>query len=364
MDDAKIALPKFLRLFTDNGVPVKTAMAVSGKIYKTYNAPNSLRALEDISLVRAGVDDKDTRKLVLSALRKAGYGPARAAGKRLAETDPVAGPSSEALTATTPTRKRRRTEDKNDLLPSAAPDDASQYGSLDFAEVLDPARIAGHRTIVNRAPLMTAWASVVAERLGFAREEALSIASAFTEMNAITKGVSLGIYDKGKSKALDAGGTQPYVDLMGRRVALFRLQGARGEDAQWRALAPREGKPVAPSAAFAYISRALRHTAPYVVGALRLLAASYAPDELNTKGYALYAEFRPVVEGWGQRSEVSCDTILALREAGAVKAEATVASPNVGLEPVKHEEQPPVTLPSASASNSSTQVNDNMPSKT
>lgn len=30
-------------------------------------------------------------------------------------------------------------------------------------------------TIVNRAPVMTAWAMVVAERLGFKREEALSI---------------------------------------------------------------------------------------------------------------------------------------------------------------------------------------------
>lgn len=29
--------------------------------------------------------------------------------------------------------------------------------------------------ITNRAPVMTAWAMVVAERLGFMREEALSI---------------------------------------------------------------------------------------------------------------------------------------------------------------------------------------------
>lgn len=31
------------------------------------------------------------------------------------------------------------------------------------------------RTVINRAPLMTAWATIVAERLGFEREEALSI---------------------------------------------------------------------------------------------------------------------------------------------------------------------------------------------
>jgi hypothetical protein len=30
-------------------------------------------------------------------------------------------------------------------------------------------------TVVNRAPVMTAWATIVAERLGFRREEALSI---------------------------------------------------------------------------------------------------------------------------------------------------------------------------------------------
>lgn len=30
-------------------------------------------------------------------------------------------------------------------------------------------------TVVNRAPLLTAWAMIVAERIGFDREEALSI---------------------------------------------------------------------------------------------------------------------------------------------------------------------------------------------
>ena len=169
-------------------------------------------------------------------------------------------------------------------------------------------------------------------------------------MNAITKGVSLGIYAKGKEKGLDADGSQPYVDLMGRRVALFRTQGdeRRGQPDQWRALSPKEGKPIAPSAAFAYISRAVRHTAPFVVGALRLLAASFEPGELNAKGYGLYADFRPEVEGWGQRSEVSCDRILALRKKGhdtenAVKTEEALPSvrhspfkPEAGL--VKHEE--------------------------
>lgn len=100
---------------------------------------------------------------------------------------------------------------------------------------------------------MTAWSFIVAERLGFSREEALSIgersslftgmhslraamrcslqpllpsphatfmiASVYTEMNAISKGVAIGIYTEDKKNGVEAskGGSQPYVDLMGRR---------------------------------------------------------------------------------------------------------------------------------------------------
>lgn len=44
-------------------------------------------------------------------------------------------------------------------------------------------------------------------------------ASVYTEMNAISKGVSLGLYDEKKKDGVEAsrGGSQPYVDLMGRR---------------------------------------------------------------------------------------------------------------------------------------------------
>lgn len=49
------------------------------------------------------------------------------------------------------------------------------------------------------------------------------IASAYTEMNAISKGVSLGIFDQGKGKGVEVvkGASQPYVDLMGRRYVFL-----------------------------------------------------------------------------------------------------------------------------------------------
>lgn len=76
-----------------------------------------------------------------------------------------------------------------------------------------------------------------------------------------------------------------------------------------------KGEPIEPSTAFAYISRSFRQTVPHIVGAMRLVANTYTPDELNKKGFALYAEFRPEVDGWGKRAEVTCKRILSMRKA-------------------------------------------------
>ena len=95
----------------------------------------------------------------------------------------------------------------------------------------------------------------------------------------------------------------------------------------WRALS--SGMPVAPSSAFSYITRALRQTAPYVLGALRLLAGSYAPAELNRRGFALYADFRPDVQEWGGRAEVRCTTILSLRSKTVKKEDEGLPPSNV-----------------------------------
>jgi hypothetical protein len=64
---------------------------------------------------------------------------------------------------------------ENELLPGPAPDEGAALGSLDFHEILDEDALKLKSAVVNRAPVMMAWACVVAERLGFSREEALSI---------------------------------------------------------------------------------------------------------------------------------------------------------------------------------------------
>ncbi|KAJ2990027.1 hypothetical protein NUW54_g8602 [Trametes sanguinea] len=156
-------------------------------------------------------------------------------------------------------------------------------------------------------------------------------------MNAVTKGVSLGIYKDGEQRGKEASrtGSQPrHIGAYAKSYSLAlaalnawlahhcldgpilssthtRIPLYQTASSQWHALS--SGKPAPPAAAFSYIARALRQTAPHIVGALRLLAASYPPAELNEKGFSLYAEFRPASEGWGQKGEVRCSSILALR---------------------------------------------------
>lgn len=114
-------------------------------------------------------------------------------------------------------------------------------------------------------------------------------------------------------------------------------------NSQWRALSA--GAPVSPTSAFSYVTRALRQTAPNIVGALRLLAESFPPKELNEKGFSLYADFRPQSEGWGQRGEVRCSTILGLRKVSGESAEkgglATRDDAPSAVDNIVHLEPPP-----------------------
>src|SRR5271167_610206 len=47
---------------------------------------------------------------------------------------------------------------------------------------------------INRAPILTLWAAVVAERLGFTHDEALTLGRAVAGLNAYSKGKALGIF--------------------------------------------------------------------------------------------------------------------------------------------------------------------------
>jgi hypothetical protein len=50
------------------------------------------------------------------------------------------------------------------------------------------------KILINRAPVLTLWAAIVAERLGFNSDEALSLGKALAGLNAQSKGRRLGIF--------------------------------------------------------------------------------------------------------------------------------------------------------------------------
>ena len=48
--------------------------------------------------------------------------------------------------------------------------------------------------MINRAPVLTLWAAVVAEMLGFNNNEALTLGRAVAGLNAYSKGVALSLF--------------------------------------------------------------------------------------------------------------------------------------------------------------------------
>jgi len=153
---------------------------------------------------------------------------------------------------------------------------------------------------VNRAPVLTLWAAVVAERLGFDRDEALTLGRVVAGLNAYAKGKSLGLFKpapedvKLERKRL-AAGRQMRVELLHRAVPVARTADGL------RAIS--KDKPVAPESVQRYLQSKFGDALPAVERAMLDLAKSMTPDELAQRAYALYEVFRPDVpagtRGWG-----------------------------------------------------------------
>lgn len=80
-----------------------------------------------------------------------------------------------------------------------------------------------HSTIsINRAPVLTLWAAVVSQRLGFSEDEALSLGRAVAGLNAQAKGRRLGIFKPHERKPKEARekerGERFFIEVCGRTV--------------------------------------------------------------------------------------------------------------------------------------------------
>ncbi|HEX7976090.1 MAG TPA: hypothetical protein VF498_16905 [Anaerolineales bacterium] len=169
--------------------------------------------------------------------------------------------------------------------------------------------MAAQKVKINRAPVLTLWAAVVAERLGFDSQEALTLGKAVAGLNAQSKGQRLGIFEPDAEKVEKARERQPgedfFIRLLGRSVPALNTDGGV------RAVV--KGRPANPSSVQRYLERKFTGHLPDVRAAMEALAASYSPSELAPKAYALYEKFRPEipegVRGWGAEGELDLDAI-------------------------------------------------------
>lgn len=170
---------------------------------------------------------------------------------------------------------------------------------------------------INRAPVMTLWASVVAEQMGFDSDAALTLGKAVSGLNAQSKGQRLGIYDdspRDDEERRAARERQPdeqyMIGLLGRAVPVMDTkQGVR---------AVNDGRPENPAAVERYLKTKFKDALPEAREAMRALAKSMPVDELKRRAYALYEEFRPEVpagkRGWGAAGTLDLEKIRSLGE--------------------------------------------------
>ena len=168
------------------------------------------------------------------------------------------------------------------------------------------------RILINRAPVLTLWASTVAERLGFDQDEALSIGKAVAGLNAQSKGQRLGIYkptppEVKKARARKRG-EEFFVEICGRQVpAINTPAGVR---------AVNKNQPIESRSVERYLESKFGESFVPARSAMRDLAKAFRPEQLSKNAFSLYAEFRPVipegVRGWGAKGNLDIDRIRSL----------------------------------------------------
>lgn len=166
---------------------------------------------------------------------------------------------------------------------------------------------------INRAPVLTLWAAVVAEGLGFRWEEALTLGRAVAGLNAYSKGVSLGLYNptpeaEQKARRKREEGEALHVDLLHRAVPAVQTPDGL------RALS--KDQPISPSGVDRYLRGKFGDRLDDARKAMERLAQSFSSDELAVQAYALYEKFRPAipagVRGWGAAGNLDLDRVSSL----------------------------------------------------
>ena len=163
--------------------------------------------------------------------------------------------------------------------------------------------VASDRFKINRAPVLTLWAAVVAERLGFDHDEALTLGRAVAGLNAYSKGKRLGLF-KPSSESLKEKRAEPAegfeVELLHRAVPVVNTpDGIR---------ATAKGKPTSPASVEKYLAANLvttssRRRGPWPPS--RSHTGRWSCRTLASSSTGLPAECPPGRRGMGGRTGCS-----------------------------------------------------------
>jgi len=165
---------------------------------------------------------------------------------------------------------------------------------------------------INRAPVLTLWASVVAEQLGYDHATALTLGKAVAGLNAQSKGRRLGIFEASsetpKESSARTKGERQLIPLLGRSVSAVKTEdGLRALD---------KGAPIIPDSVQRYLTQKFGEHLADALHAMQTLAASLPVDQLAEQAFALYEQFRPSIPygkaGWGAAGDLDTDQIRAL----------------------------------------------------
>ena len=174
--------------------------------------------------------------------------------------------------------------------------------------------MASKKIKINRAPVLTLWATIVAERMGYKKDEALTFGKAVAGLNAQSKGRKLGIYEekseeeKKEEKKKEKAVKTEFVEILGRGVpAIKTKQGLR---------AAIKGEEIDPAGVERYLRGKFGDELDEARSAMQKLAKAYTPKQLESKAYGLYEKFRPEIpegaKGWGAKGELDLDYITSL----------------------------------------------------
>jgi hypothetical protein len=176
--------------------------------------------------------------------------------------------------------------------------------------------MADKKIKINRAPVLTLWATVVAERLGYDKETALTLGKAVAGLNAQSKGRKLGIYEekseeeKKEGRKKEKAAKPEFIELLGRGIPAVKTpDGLR---------AAIEGDAIYPGSVETYLKQKFKDDYADARSAMEKLAKAYTPKQLESKAYGLYEKFRPVIsegtKGWGAKGELDLGYIRSLAE--------------------------------------------------